>query len=54
MMIVVLDGALKLKFEMRNVEIKELGLEHGEEALDRRVVETVTLSGHILGDAVFA
>lgn len=57
-MIVVLDVALELLFEMRHIlklpEIKELGLEHGEETLDRRVVETVALSGHTLGDAVFA
>lgn len=57
-MIVILDVALELLFEMSHVlelpEIKELGLEHGEEAFDGRVVETVTLSGHTLGDAVFA
>lgn len=57
-MIVVIDVALECKFEKSHVlefsEMKELGLEHGEEALDGRVVETVALSGHVLGDAVFA
>ncbi len=36
------------------LEVKELGLENGEEALDGRVVETVALSGHTLGDPVLA
>lgn len=57
-MIVILDVALELLFEMRHIlklsKIKDLGLKHGEEALDGRVVETVALSGHTLGDAVFA
>lgn len=57
-MIVMLDVALELLFEMSHIlklsKIKEFGLEHGEEALDGRVVETVALSGHTLGDAVFA
>lgn len=57
-MIIVLDVSLELLFEMGHIfelpEIKEFGLEHGEETLDGRVVETVALSGHTLGDAVFA
>lgn len=35
-------------------KIHELGIEHGEETLDGRVVETVALSGHTLDDTMFA
>ncbi len=57
-MIVILDIVLEPLFEMRHIlkfpEIKEFGLGYSEEALDGHVVETVALSGHTLGDTVFA
>ncbi len=57
-MVVVVDVSHELPFEVGHVleflEVKELGLEHGEEALYGRVVETVALPGHTLGDPVLA
>jgi hypothetical protein len=55
---IVIVVAHEFSFEVGHVleflEVKELGLEHGEEALDDRVVETVAFSGHTLGDPVLA